>query len=130
MRVFMALAIACAGLTAACGGITDPSQNTVDNVSGTLQVGGINTHKFTASKNGELAVKIIALSPTSNAALRLSWTQTANDGTCAGLLFSTLAQLNVPAISGAVSSQTYCIIVDDIGLITVPQTYTLAVSHP
>ena len=131
MRPFIAIAIACAGLMAAgCGGITDPSKNTVENISGTLQVGGLNPHPFTSSKTGELAVKITALAPTSNAPLGLIWTQAANDGTCGGILQQTVAQLNVPALSGPVSSQRYCIVVQDVGFITVPQTYTLAVSHP
>ena len=50
MRPFIGIAIACAGLMAAgCGGITDPSQNTIDNVTGTLAVGGLNPHGFTSS---------------------------------------------------------------------------------
>jgi hypothetical protein len=131
MRVFSLCAIVGAALLAAgCGGITDPSKNTVENFSGTLNVGGLVAHPFSSSKNGELQVKITALAPTTSAVIGLSWTQTANDGSCAGLLQSTFASLNVPAISGAVSSQRYCIIVQDIGSIAVPQTYTIAVSHP
>ena len=131
MRPFIAIAIACAGLMAAgCGGITDPSKNTVDNVTGTLQVGGANVHPFTSSKTGELAVKLTALAPTSSAVVGLLWTQATNDGTCGGVLQQAFAQLNVPAISGPVSSQRYCIVVQDVGSIAVPQTYTLAISHP
>jgi hypothetical protein len=131
MRAFTAVAIACAGLMAAgCGGITDPSKNTVENFSGTLAVGGLNPHGFTSAKTGELSVKLTALAPTSNAFVGLTWTQAANDGSCGGLLQQTVAQLNVPAIAGPVSSQRYCIIVHDIGGISVPQTYTIAVSHP
>ena len=131
MRVLSLSAIAGAALLAAsCGGITDPSKNTVENFSGTLQVGGLNPHQFTSSKTGELQVKLTALAPTSQAIIGLSWTQTTNDGTCAGLLQSAFAQLNVPAIVGATSSQRYCIIVQDVGSIAVPQTYTIAVSHP
>ena len=131
MRPFLAIAIACAGLMAAgCGGITDPSQNQNESFSGTVAPGGFSVQKFSASKTGELSVKLTALAPTSNAVLGLLWTQAANDGTCGGILQQAFAQLNVPAISGAVSSQRYCIVVQDIGGITVPQTYTLAISHP
>ena len=131
MRVFAAIAIAGAAvLAASCGGISDPSKNTDEPFSGTLQVGGQNRHQFTSSKTGEISVKLTALAPTSNAVIGLLWTQTANDGTCAGLLQQTLATLNVPAIAGPVSSQRYCILVQDFGGITVPQTYTLVVSHP
>lgn len=131
MRAWAAIGVVVASLlSAACGGITDPSQNTVDNVSGTLAVGGANAHPFTSSKTGELSVKLTALAPTSNAVIGLLWTQATNDGTCAGLLQQAFAQLNVPAIAGAVSSQRYCIVVQDVGGISVPQTYTLAISHP
>src|SRR5215217_2947177 len=98
MRVFFLAAIFSASLlTASCGGITDPSKNTVENVSGTLNVGSAVEHRFTSSKTGELSVKITALAPTSNAFLGLSWTQATSDGTCAGLLQSQVAQLNIPA---------------------------------
>jgi hypothetical protein len=131
MRVFAAFVIAGAAILAAsCGGINDPSKNTDESFSGTLQVGGANRHPFTSSKTGEISVKLTALAPTSNALIGLLWTQAANDGTCAGLLQQAFAQLNVPAIAGPVSSQRYCIIVQDIGGISVPQTYTLVVSHP
>ena len=131
MRVFAAIAIAGAAILAAsCGGINDPSKNTDESFSGTLQVGGQNRHQFTSSKTGEISVKLTALSPTSTAIIGLLWTQTANDGTCVGLLQQAFAQLNVPAIAGPVSSQRYCIIVSDFGGISVPQTYTLLVSHP
>jgi hypothetical protein len=131
MRVFsLAALISASVLAASCGGITDPSKNTVESFSGTLAVGGGVEHRFTSSKTGELAVKITALSPTSDAVIGLSWTQATNDGTCAGLLQSQFARLNVPAIAGAVSSQRYCIVVQDVGTIAVPQSYTLSVSHP
>jgi hypothetical protein len=131
MRVLAAVAIVGAALLAAsCGGISDPSKNTDESFSGTLAVGGQNRHQFTSSKTGEISVKLTALAPTSNAVIGLLWTQATNDGTCAGLLQQAFAQLNVPAIAGAVSSQRYCIIVQDIGGISVPQTYTLVVSHP
>ena len=131
MRVFAAFAIAGAAILAAsCGGINDPSKNTDEAFSGTLQVGGQNRHQFNSSKTGEISVKLTALAPTSNAALLLQVTQTANDGTCVGLLQQAFATLNVPAIAVPVSSQRYCIIVSDLGQISVPQTYTINVSHP
>ena len=73
MRVPAAAVLAVAGLiTLSCGGITDPSKNTVDTVPGTLQVGGAAEHKFTASKTGEISVKLTALAPSSNALLGLT----------------------------------------------------------
>jgi hypothetical protein len=122
------LAVACVSI-AGCGGITDPSKNTVEPFSGTLGVGGSAFHLFSSDK-GEISVKLTALAPTSNATVGLTWTQATNDGSCAGILQQTFAQLNVPAISGVIISGRYCILIQDIGQFAVPQTYTIAVSHP
>lgn len=133
MRVPAAAVLAVAGLvTLSCGGITDPSKNTVDPFSGTLAVGGEARHPFSASKTGELSVKITALAPASNTFVGLIWAQAANDGSCtnAFLQQNNFAQLNVPALSGAIISGKYCIIVYDVGAFTVAQTYTISVSHP
>ena len=130
MRVPFAtmLAVACL-TTAGCGGITDPSKNTTENFSGTLAVGGSAVHQFSSDK-GEISIKVSALAPTSSAPVFLIWTQSASDGSCAGILQQQFAQLNVPAISGVVIEGRYCIVIQDAGTFTVPQTYTIAVSHP
>jgi hypothetical protein len=132
MRVPAAALLAVAGLVAAsCGGITDPSKNQVEPFSGTLPVGGLMAHPFTASKTGEISVKITALAPSSNAVVGLSWVQATSDGTCTQSAFQqTYAQLNIPAIAGPIISGRYCILVYDVGAFAVPQTYTLSVSHP
>ena len=93
-------------------------------------MGEAKTHPFSASKTGEISVKLTALAPTSNATVGLLWTQGGSDGSCGGLLQQAFAQLNVPAISGPIISGRYCIVVQDIGFISVPQTYTISVSHP
>ena len=130
MRVPAATMLAVAGLTiGGCGGITDPSKNTVESFSGTIGVGGSALHQFSSSK-GEISVKLTALAPTSGASVFLIWTQAASDGSCAGILQQNVATLNLPAISGVIISGRYCIIIQDIGAFTVPQTYTVAVSHP
>jgi hypothetical protein len=133
MRVPVAIVLAIAGLVAVnCGGITDPSKNTIQPFSGTLPVGGIVPHPFSASKSGEISVKLTALAPTSNGLVGLDWVQAANDGACTSNTYqrNQFAQLNVPAIAGAIPAGKYCIIVYDIGSFAVPQTYTIAVSHP
>jgi hypothetical protein len=136
MRARFAAAVAVASLiTMSCGGIVDPSQNQVQTFSGTIAPGGGGqaAHAFTAANGGELTVKITALSPITQTYIGVAWTQAASDGSCNGaVLFSTnFAQLNVPAISGAnIVSGKYCIVVYDIGVFTVPETYTVSVSHP
>jgi hypothetical protein len=132
MRVPAAALLAAAGLvTISCGGITDPSKNQVETFPGTLAVGGIAQHPFTASKTGEISVKITALAPSSNTVVGLWWVQATNDGTCTQNTYQqTVAHLNVPAIAGPIVAGKYCIIVYDVGTFTAPQTYTLSVSHP
>ena len=130
MRVPFATMLAVACLTlAGCGGITDPSKNTVENFSGTLAVGGSAVHQFSSDK-GEISVKMTALAPTSSATVGLIWTQAGSDGSCGGVLQQAFATLNLPAISGVIIEGRYCILIQDIGAFPVPQTYTIAVSHP
>jgi hypothetical protein len=135
MRVFAAAVLAVAGLVATgCGGVTDPSKNTVDTFSGTLTVGGPpGVHPFSASKSGEISVKVTALSPISNTYLGLIWLQAQSDGNCLGNVITiqqTLAQLNVPAISNVINSGRYCLAVYDAVGFTANENYTVTVSHP
>jgi hypothetical protein len=122
------LAVACVTI-AGCGGITDPSKNTVDTFPGTLAVGGTNLHQFSASKTGELSVKLTALAPTSNGTVLLTWTQAAN-GSCGGVLNQAAATVGLPVMGSQIVSGSYCMVVQDPGVFAVPQTYTLTVSHP
>ena len=135
MRASAVVALAVAGLISInCGGITDPSKNTVDTFSGTLTVGGPpGTHPFSASKTGEIAVKVTALSPISNTYVGLIWLQTQSDGNCLGntvTLQQTLGQVNLTAISNAIPSGRYCLVVYDAVGFTAPENYTVTVSHP
>jgi hypothetical protein len=134
-RASAAAAIAVAALTTiSCGGIVDPSKNTVEPFTGTLAVGGRDVHAFSASKTGEISVKVTALSPVSNTFIGLLWAQAASDGNCGGnigvLQQNNFAQLNIPAISGSILSGKYCLFVYDVGAFSVPETYTVTVSHP
>ena len=135
MRASAVVALAVAGLISlSCGGITDPSKNTVDTFSGTLTVGGPpGTHQFSASKTGEIAVKVTALSPVSNTYVGLIWLQTQSDGNCFGntlTLGQTVGQVNLTAISNAIASGRYCLIVYDAVGFTASENYTVTVSHP
>ena len=132
-RFAAAFALALAGaLTIACGGIVSPSQNTVETFSGTIPPGG--AHPFSASKTGEIQVKLTALAPVSSTFVGLIWAQAGSDGGCktsiGGILFQTIAQLNVQAISTQIISGRYCMVVYDYIGFTAPETYTVTVSHP
>jgi hypothetical protein len=135
MRLSAGLALAVAGLiTVSCGGIVDPSKNTVDTFSGTLPVGGSTSHPFSASKTGEISVKITALSPVSNTFVGLIWAQGGNDGACSSVggvyQQNNFAQLNVPAISGSILQGRHCLFVYDSFGLSAPENYTVTVSHP
>jgi hypothetical protein len=130
-RAAFVLAVAGA-LSVSCGGIVDPSKNQVDTVSGTIAVGGRGpAHPFSSPKTGEISVKITALAPSSGTLVGMLWAQSSSAGACDGqLLFNTVAQLNVPAISNQILSGNYCIQLYDAGYFSVAQTYTVTISHP
>jgi len=136
LRYSAALLIAAAVSAAACGGIVDPSTNQNESFTGQIAVGGRAVHGFSASKTGEISVKITALSPSSsNTFVGIVWTGRASDGTCNGQLGAlfgqnNLAQLNVPAISAQILQGGYCLTLFDVGSFTTTTSYTVLVSHP
>jgi len=125
--------LACAGaFSISCGGIVDPSQNTVDSFSGTVQPGSARAHAFSSSKTGEIQVKVLTLTPASQPVIGVQWVQGAGDGTCNGglLQVNQFATANSTAISGQITSGNYCIIMyDSVGLAQ-PENYSITVSHP
>jgi len=137
MRLSAAAALAVVGLiTVSCGGIIDPSKNAVDTFSDSLSVNrSAVAHAFSASKSGEISVKITALAPLSNTFIGVTWAQAGSDGGCTtsiGGVFqqNPVGQLNIPAISGPIQQGRYCLIMQDVIGFTTPETYTVTVSHP
>jgi hypothetical protein len=116
-------------LTGACGGIIDPSQNTITPFDGVLQPLGRNGHQFDVRRSGEVDLKITALS-NADAVLRVSYGQ----GNCnnAVLLNAGFRQLNNIGVGGNVFSEgPHCAVIEDaLGALSGPATYTLRVSHP
>src|SRR4051812_15873914 len=113
-RVSAAFLLALAGaVSISCGGIVDPSQNQVEPFSGTIAPTGITRHLFTASKTGEIQVKMLTITPAAVAALGLQWVGS-GDGSCNGSLWqSTIATPNTTVISGQIQQGSYCLIVYD-----------------
>ena len=132
VRLSGAFLLACAGaLSISCGGIVDPSQNTVEPFSGTVQPGQARSHPF-SSRSGEIQVKILTLTPASQPVIGVQWVQAAGDQSCTGglLQVNQFATANSTAISGQINSGNYCIIMyDSVGL-TQPENYSITVSHP
>jgi hypothetical protein len=132
-RFVGAVALAAAGfITIGCNGISSPSNNQVENFPGTLNPQGGGAHAFTAAKTGEYTVKLTALAPTSNALVGLALTAGNNDGSCSTSVFqqNNFSSLNAQALGGQILAGKYCILIYDVGTLTVAQTYTITVSHP
>jgi hypothetical protein len=131
-RVSAALVLALAGaVSISCGGIVDPSQNTVEPFSGTVAPGGISSvARFTAAKTGEIQVKMLTITPAAVQALALTWVGS-GDGSCNGQLWQqAIATSNATAISTQIQSGSYCLIVSEYIPLTVTANYSLTVSHP
>lgn len=137
MRYGFVAALALAVLaTIGCGGIVDPSKNVTDTFTGTIPVQGtsIPGHFFSISKTGEYTVKVTSLAPTAGSFFGTVLSFGNSDGTCTGNLQiisqNSFGTVNTPVLSGAIYPGNYCVFLFDIGAFTVPQTYTLTISHP
>jgi hypothetical protein len=134
---FPAAILLAAVLAAGCGGIVDPSQNLVEPFSGTIAPGGQGTaHGFSASKTGEISVKVTQITPSSsNTFVGVLWTGRDGNGTCAGSSRSifqqnNFAQVGLPAISNQILAGSYCLTLYDVGSFATTVSYTVTVSHP
>jgi hypothetical protein len=131
-RLSGAFVLAVAGaISISCGGIVDPSQNTVDTFTGTIGPGGSLARPFTASKTGEITVKMLTLTPASISFIGVEWVQASGSNCGSGLLQNnTVVPANTTAISGQIPSGDYCIIVyDSVGL-PQPANFSVTISHP
>ena len=129
MRLPALVLVALAVVSAGCGGVSDPSSNTVESFSGSLSPGGLATHTFSAGKNGEVQLKLTAIAP--NAASLIGWFLGQPVGSvCSPFTSISTAGLNTAAVTYPVNRGTYCVQVLEPGTSTVTQTYTIQVSHP
>lgn len=127
----VAVALGLAVLAAACGGIIDPSKNTVENFGGTLQPGGTTAKNFEVSKNGEVEVTIATVSPTpqnGSIGVGLGQISGANCVPLSGYVASGVPNRKIQW--GFLNKGTYCVLVFDPGVLTVAVNFTGTVSHP
>lgn len=114
----------------ACGGVVGPSQNRIEEFTGVVEpFGDGENHEFQASRNGEFDVRITSLEPSAGVVLQVVMGQFVG-GSCSQVVGLNLAGLNTVALAGAIQSGRYCVGLFDEGVLTVPVTYTLRVSHP
>ena len=118
---------------AACGGVTDPSQNTQTPFSGTLNPGGpINSWGFSVSKSGELSITVTTMTPVipTSTYFEVGFGNSIS-GSCQPLQANQYAIVGAAAISGyPVTPGAYCAFIVDEGFFTKAETYTMVVSHP
>jgi hypothetical protein len=127
------VALGLAASVAACGGIIDPAKNTIEPFSGTLQVGGTNSnHNYTLGKNGEVEVTVTSVVPTpTNGSIALGLGQVLS-GSCSllGQAYISVGVVNRKVQFGVLNKGTYCLVVFDPGVLTVPVNYAGNFSHP
>ena len=129
-----AVALVIALSLAACGGVTDPSQNTQSPFSGTLNpgLGNSNFFPFSVSKSGELSITVTTMTPVvpTSTYFGVGFGNTVS-GSCQPLQLNQFAIVGTAAIGGyPVTPGAYCAFIIDEGLFTKPETYTMVVSHP
>ena len=129
IRAIAALCLA-AVLASGCGGVIDPSQNQVDNPSGTIAPGGVSTQTFSVSKNGEFEIRITNLN-NADAFILMAYGQ--DVGGCTGnlVLGQAYRQLNQAGFGGTIQKGNYCVYLSDDRLaLKTESPYTLRISHP
>jgi hypothetical protein len=119
-----------AGLLAGCGGVSNPSNNTVTTFNGTVTPDGQPTsYSFTASRNGEMSVRFTAIAPNSASLIGVAVGQQVSGG-CSVFNLNNLTGLNRDVLIMPVNRGNYCLQVFNGGGVNAAQTYTVQVSHP
>jgi hypothetical protein len=114
--------------------VTAPSTNpTTDVFSGTVPVGGSDSHNFTVTlSNGQVNIILTQAGPPATIYEGLAiGTPSGTTPPCSILTGgSTLAQASTVAqLSGTANAGTYCVVVYDVGNQTGDLTYSVSVSH-
>jgi hypothetical protein len=121
-----------AASSTACGNdpapVTAPTPVAVtETFSGTLTVNGGLTHPFIIQQTGSIVVTLTAVEP-SDAVIGVSL-GTWNGVTCAIVLANDNAVAAATVTGAATATGTYCARVYDVGKLTTPAGYEIAVTH-
>jgi hypothetical protein len=135
-RITVALIVV---LVSACGGPTNPSDNIVDQFTGTVQPASSDLKPFDIGNTGEITVKLTALTPGTSVLVGVLYGQQAG-GTCQPVQqpnYVNNSSIGRTVLSGSIIVKgSYCVVVfDPVNVVTqspwpVAQTYGLEVSHP
>jgi hypothetical protein len=138
MRTRLAVALVVI-LVSACGGPTSPSDNIVDQFTGTVQPANSDLKLFDVGNTGEITIKLNTLTPGSNVVVGVLYGQNVS-GICQPVQTNSIVTNNSvghTVLSGSILIKgPYCLVVfDPVGISTntqwpVAQTYNIEVSHP
>jgi hypothetical protein len=124
-------AIVLTGLVVAgCSGVTDPSQNQIQTLSAVVQPGGFNSVFFTVSHPGEYSVTLISLTPPASVFVLASFASSSSGQCVSPIQQNQLAAPGHIVLSGSINPGSYCVAISDEGVFSVPETFTVQVSHP
>ena len=130
----LAVAFVIAVSLAACGGVTDPSQNQKESFPGTIShgQGNVVSFPFSVSKTGELTITVTTMTPTIPTSTYFGvGFGTGVSNSCQPIQFNQVATVGAAAISGyPVTPGSYCAFLIDEGFFTTTETFTMVVSHP
>jgi hypothetical protein len=136
-RVRLAAALGLGLMALSCGGPTDPSKNTVETFSGSVQPLNFGPlHTFNVPNLGEITVTVTSITP-GNTFLGVLYGQPTGNA-CGIIQNNIISSSNVgrTALSGSIIIKgQYCVQlfdpVNSVGApLTVAQNYTVQVSHP
>jgi hypothetical protein len=118
---------------AACNSVVDPSKNVTEppRMAKIPKGGGGPIETFSTSKTGEVSITVTAMSPSipSNLYFGVQYGQLLS-GSCVYNSVNTLSLVGTPAISGSITSGSYCFQIYDEGFFTTDETYTVSISRP
>ena len=130
VALFIALSLA------ACGGVTDPSKNKQETFgNGDVLKPGVQasfSYPFNVANTGELTIAVTSMNPVvpTNTFFTVGY-GIPQSGLCSPINYNTASTVGFPAISGdPVTAGPYCVFIQDEGFLTVPETFTISVSHP
>ncbi len=136
MRFRFALSVALLAALAACNsGFTNPSQNTTETFSDTIQPGAGNSgkiHTFSAGRNGEVTITLTQFLPTYAGFATVVYGQVVS-GSCIPIYQNNFVRTGTQVYTGVIQQGSYCVAVYDQGPptgFTVAETYTVTVNHP
>jgi hypothetical protein len=123
-------ALACKGSDSTTPSTTTPSTST-NTFTGTVAIGGLAMHNFTATHSGQVSVTLTAAGPPSTVVMGLG-IGTPGNSTCSLLpgASTTAVAGSTAQLTGVLTPATFCVAVYDVGNQTAPVTYSVTVVYP